>query len=136
MPLFISATNVQTGGARIFSLAELSIDVVTASAALPSVFRAVEIDGVPYWDGGYTVNRPTLPFLQTPEIDDVLLVQIKPVQRPDTPTSSQDIAARISEIGFNAALFAELRAVALLSEQGRFSAVKSAGTGIRMHRVS
>jgi NTE family protein len=136
MPLFISATDVQTGRARIFSWDELSVDVVTASAALPSVFRAVEIEGVPYWDGGYTSNPPILPFLQARETDDVLLVQIKPVHRPDTPTSSQDIAARISEIGFNAALYAELRALALLTEQRRSSAGEAAGPGIRMHRVA
>jgi NTE family protein len=136
MPLFISATNVQTGGARIFSLDELSADVVIASAALPSVFRAVEIEGVPYWDGGYTSNPPILPFLQARDTDDVLLVQIKPVYRPDIPTSSQDITARISEIGFYAALYAELRALAHLSEQARSAAGETAGPGIRMHRLA
>jgi NTE family protein len=137
LPLFLSATDVQTGRARIFSLDELSADVVIASAALPSVFRAVELDGIPYWDGGYTSNPPILPFLQTRDSDDVLLVQIKPVYRPDIPTSSQDIAARISEIGFNAALYAELRALALASEQGRSSrADEAGGRRIRMHRVA
>jgi NTE family protein len=136
LPLFLSATDVQTGRARIFSLDELSADVVIASAALPSVFRAVEIDGVPYWDGGYTSNPPILPFLQARDSDDVLLVQIKPVYRPDVPTSTQDIAARISEIGFNAALYAELRALALLSQQARSSTGEATATGIRMHRLA
>jgi len=137
LPLFISATNVQTGRARIFSADELTADVVIASAALPSVFRAVEIEGVPYWDGGYTSNPPILPFLQTRESNDVLLVQIKPVNRPDTPTSSQDIAARITEIGFNAALYAELRAVALLSETAEAGpADGSPYRPIRMHRIA
>jgi NTE family protein len=137
LPLFISATNVQTGRARIFSVDELSADVVIASAALPSVFRAVEIEGVPYWDGGYTSNPPILPFLQTPESRDVLLVQIKPVHRPDTPTSSQDISARITEIGFNAALYAELRAIALLSEAAEAGPADGFSyTPIRMHRIA
>jgi NTE family protein len=96
----------------------------------------VEIEGVPYWDGGYTSNPPILPFLQARDTDDVLLVQIKPVYRPDIPTSSQDITARISEIGFYAALYAELRALAHLSEQARSAAGETAGPGIRMHRLA
>jgi NTE family protein len=137
LPLFISATNVQTGRARIFSADELTADVVIASAALPTVFRAVEIEGVPYWDGGYTSNPPILPFLQARESSDVLLVQIKPVHRPDTPTSSQDISARITEIGFNAALYAEVRAVALLSEAAEAEPADGFPyTPIRMHRIA
>jgi NTE family protein len=131
LPVFISATDVQTGRARIFTLNELNADVVAASAALPSVFRAVMIDNTAYWDGGYSSNPPLLPFLRLDNTRDVLLVQIKPVHRPDTPTSSQDIAARISEIGFNAALHAEMRALALLNEQSA-----DPGRIIRMHRVA
>ena len=83
-----------------------------ASAALPPLFRAVEIEGVPYWDGGYTSNPPLLPFLQTSQTADVLLIQIFPLRREETPTSSREIAGRTTEIAFNAPLYAELRALA------------------------
>lgn len=135
MPLFVSATDVRTGRARIFSAGEMSADVIAASAALPSVFRAVEIDGVSYWDGGYTSNPPILPFLQKGESSDVLLVQIKPVHRPNIPRSQQEITARISEINFNAALYAELRAVALLDEGMSTAPEPGADRHIRMHRI-
>jgi NTE family protein len=135
MPLFVSATDVRTGRARIFSADEMSADVIAASAALPSVFRAVEIDGVAYWDGGYTSNPPILPFLQQGEAADVLLVQIKPVYRPDIPRSQQEITARISEINFNAAVYAELRAVALLDERMARADEPGESRHIRMHRI-
>jgi NTE family protein len=135
IPLFVSATDVRTGRARIFSAHEMSADVIAASAALPSVFRAVEIDGVAYWDGGYTSNPPVLPFLQQGDAGDVLLVQIKPVYRPGIPKSQQDITARISEINFNAALYAELRAVALLDERIATSDEPGESRHVRMHRI-
>ncbi len=79
MPLFIAATNVHTGRLRVFPREKIDADAVMASAALPYVFRAVEIDGVPYWDGGYTANPPIYPFFRTTETEDVLVVQINPV---------------------------------------------------------
>ena len=81
MPLFIAATNVHTGRLRVFPRDKINADAVMASAALPYVFRAVEIDGVPYWDGGYTANPPIYPFFRTTETEDVLVVQINPVVR-------------------------------------------------------
>jgi NTE family protein len=81
LKLFISATNVHTGTARIFSREEISADVVMASAALPYVFRAVEIEGVPYWDGGYSGNPALLPLIQSDGSSDVLIVQIVPPER-------------------------------------------------------
>ncbi len=56
--LFVSATDVETGRAKIFSNADMSVDVLLASACLPHLFQAVEIDGRAYWDGGYTANPP------------------------------------------------------------------------------
>jgi NTE family protein len=104
-----------------------------ASAALPPLFRAVEIEGQHYWDGGYTSNPPLLPFLQTKQSEDVLLVQIYPARREDTPTSSREIAGRTSEIAFNAPLFAELRALdavdRLAEKQGR------GARRLRLHRI-
>ena len=133
--LFISATNAQTGDLRIFHGPELTAEAVMASAALPPLFRAVEIDGVPYWDGGYTSNPPLLPFLQTSQSEDVLLVQIIPARRASAPTSSREIVGRTSEIAFNAPLFAELRALAavdrMAEEQGGRRARK-----LRLHHIA
>jgi NTE family protein len=111
--LFISATNVHSGEQRVFSRAEMSAEVVMASACLPLLFQAVEIDGVPYWDGGYSGNPPVLPFLRTTTTEDVLIVQINPLERDGAPTSASDIMTRLHELTFNAALLAELRALEL-----------------------
>ena len=80
MPLFIAATNVHTGRLRVFPREKIDADAVMASACLPYVFRAVEIDGVPYWDGGYIANPPIFPFFRTTDTEDVLVVQINPVR--------------------------------------------------------
>src|SRR5258708_38668760 len=84
IPLFIAATNVHTGRLRVFPREKIDADAVMASAALPFVFRAVEIEGVPYWDGGYTSNPPIYPFFRTTETEDVVVVQINPLPpQPD-----------------------------------------------------
>jgi NTE family protein len=111
MQLFIAATKVRTGRLRVFSREEITPEAVMASAALPYVFKAVEIDGVPYWDGGYTANPPIYPFFRTTDTEDVLVVQINPAVRMETPHSSQEIVNRINEITFNASLIAEYRAI-------------------------
>jgi len=109
--LFISATNVHTGRLRVFSGDHITADAVMASACLPLLFRAVEIDGVPYWDGGYMGNPALFPFFDATETEDVLVVQINPIERRATPTSSRDILNRINEITFNSSLLGELRAI-------------------------
>jgi len=81
LELFISATNVQTGELRVFTRAEITAEVVMASAALPLLFRAVEIDGMPYWDGGYSGNPVVTPFLRATATEDALIVQINPRER-------------------------------------------------------
>lgn len=91
LELFISATNVHTGRLRIFPRDKITADVVMASAALPLMFRAVEIDGIPFWDGGYMGNPAIFPFLQATDAEDVLVVQINPVTRPTTPRTTSDI---------------------------------------------
>jgi NTE family protein len=140
MPLFIAATNVHTGRLRVFSRDQINAEAVMASAALPYVFRAVEIDGVPYWDGGYTANPPIYPFFRTTETEDVLVVQINPVLRPSTPQSSQEIVNRINEITFNSSLVAEYRAIEFVRRLIDQGALKR-GTGpgeyrrINVHRI-
>ena len=108
MQLFISATNVQTGSVRVFTGDEVTIDAVMASACLPQLFQAVEIDGVPYWDGGFVGNPVIYPFLDHCESADVLLVQINPIVRKETPRTARAILDRLNEINFNASLLTEL----------------------------
>ena len=117
LDLFIAATNVHTGLLRVFRREEITADVVMASAALPLVFRAVEIDGEPYWDGGFTGNPAILPLISANKVDDVLVVQIAPMVRDTTPTSMRDILHRVSEITFNSSLATELRALEYFGRQ-------------------
>ncbi|MEM9223243.1 MAG: patatin-like phospholipase family protein [Pseudomonadota bacterium] len=111
MPIFLSATNVETGRVRVFQRDEISLDVVMASACLPFLFQAVEIDGTPYWDGGYMGNPALFPFFSRSPSDDVVIVQINPVVRPGVPRTAPEIMNRINEITFNASLLRELRAI-------------------------
>ncbi len=140
LQLFISATNVRTGRVRIFSREKITADAVMASACLPLLFRAVEIDGVPYWDGGYLGNPVIFPFFRTTTTEDVLVVQINPLVRQATPMSSSEIMNRINEITFNSSLIDEYRAidfVARLIDQGRLP--RGTGPGqyrrINVHRI-
>jgi len=140
LQLFVSATNVQTGRVRIFSREKITADAVMASACLPLLFRAVEIDGVPYWDGGYLGNPVIFPFFRTTSTEDVLVVQINPLARQATPTSSSEIMNRINEITFNSSLIGEYRAidfVTRLIDQGKLP--RGVGDGqyrrINVHRV-
>ncbi|MEM9098551.1 MAG: patatin-like phospholipase family protein [Pseudomonadota bacterium] len=111
MGIYISATNVETGRVRVFERDEITLDAVMASACLPELFKAVEIDGQPYWDGGYMGNPPLFPFFHGSPSNDIVIVQINPVLREGTPKSAQDIRNRASEITFNSALLHELRAI-------------------------
>ena len=139
--LFVTATNVHTGRLRIFSHEKITADAVLASACLPLLFRAVEIDGVPYWDGGYLGNPSIFPLFSKTQTEDVLLIQINPLARHTTPTSSQDIVNRLNEITFNSPLMGELRAiefVARLIDEGKLP--RGIGHGkyrrINMHRIA
>jgi NTE family protein len=140
LQIFISATNVQTGRVRVFPRDKITADAVMASACLPLLFRAVEIDGVPYWDGGYLGNPVIFPFFRTTSTEDVLVVQINPLVRHDTPMSSSEIMNRINEITFNSSLIGEYRAidfVARLIDQGQLP--RGVGPGeyrrINVHRI-
>ena len=111
MKLFISATNVHTGRVRVFNCGEITADVVMASACLPFMFQAVEIDGVPYWDGGYMGNPSLFPFFNSCISNDVVLVQINPIERKTTPKTAREIMDRVNEISFNSSLMKDLRAI-------------------------
>jgi NTE family protein len=134
--LFITATSVRTGRGRIFRNGEITADVLLASACLPTMFRAVEIDGEPYWDGGFTGNPTITPLVRETDAHDSILVQINPRERLDTPRTAPDILNRVNEISFNSPLMKELRMIALLRQ------VADPGSGegarwaqMRTHRI-
>lgn len=137
LTLFIAATNVFTGKVRVFTGREVTADVLAASACLPQLFQAVEIEGEPYWDGGYMGNPALFPLFYHPGPEDILLVQVSPIERRQLPTSVEDIDNRIDEIAFNGSLLRELRAVEFvdrLIETGQIVAGKRYRK-ILMHRV-
>ncbi|HMO30358.1 patatin-like phospholipase family protein [Enterovirga sp.] len=122
--LFVSATNVRTGKIRIFERHELRAEHVTASSCLPTVFHAVEIGGEAYWDGGYTGNPALFPLFYTTRTDDILIVQIDPVERPEVPTGMVEVQNRLAEITFGGGLLSELRAIDFVNrliDQGKLS---------------
>jgi NTE family protein len=134
--LFVTATNVRTGRGRVFRNAEVTPDVLLASACLPTLFQAVEIDGEPYWDGGYSGNPTMTPLVRECVASDTIIVPINPVERPGTPRSAREILNRLNEVSFNSALLKELRMIALLRH------VADPGTGegaawasMRIHRI-
>jgi len=138
--IFIAATNVQTGRLHIFPKEKISAEAVMASACLPAVFQAVEIDGVPYWDGGYLGNPVIYPFFRSTQTEDVVIVQINPLMRKKIPQTTREIMGRVNEITFNSALMAELRAIEFVNrliDQRRLPH----GTGpneyrhIKVHRI-
>ena len=137
LALFITATAVHTGQPRVFDCHDLSIDALLASACLPQMFRAVEIDGQPYWDGGYSGNPALWPLIYNTDALDVLLVKINPLLRPTTPQTPDEIADRVNEITFNASLVGEMRAINFVSrliEEGHIPSGEY--KHLRLHMVS
>ena len=114
--LFITATSVRTGRGRIFRNKEITADVLLASACLPTMFHAVEIDGEPFWDGGYAGNPTLTPLVRESDACDTILVQINPRERPEPPRTANEILNRLNEISFNSPLMKELRMMALLRQ--------------------
>jgi len=135
--LFVTATNVRTGRGRVFRNSEITPDVLLASACLPTLFQAIEIDGESYWDGGYSGNPTITPLVRECNSKDTILVQINPVERPGLPRSARDILNRLNEVSFNAVLLKELRMIALLrqvAQPDNSESVKWAD--MRIHRIS
>ena len=134
--LFVIATAVRTGHPRVFRRHDLSHDALLASACLPQLFRAVEIDGEPYWDGGYSGNPALWPISYGSDALDVVLVKINPLLRPDLPDTPEEIADRVNEITFNASLIGEMRAIAFVQKlvaQGRVDPDEY--KSLRMHMI-
>ncbi len=107
--VFVCATNVRRGRAKVFRLAEISVDAVLASACLPQLFHTVEIEGEAYWDGGFMGNPPLFPLVEETECSDIVIVQINPVNIGETPSSPYEIRDRINELSFNSSLLLELQ---------------------------
>lgn len=134
--LYVTATNVQTGLPRIFGSAEMSVEALMASACLPQLFRAVEIDGEFYWDGGYCGNPTIWPLIRHSASRDIVLVQLAPDSRAEVPHDAKEIRDRVGEIVFNSSLVAEMQAIHALrelaqSDDGRPSPFSE----LRLHRI-
>jgi NTE family protein len=114
--LFICATNVRSGKIRIFENPEITIEAVLASACLPQLFKAVEIEGEAYWDGGYMGNPAIFPLIYKGASRDVIIVHINPIRREDIPRSAAAVRDRENEISFNSSLMREMRAIAFVSK--------------------
>jgi NTE family protein len=135
--LFVTATNVQSGRGRVFRNKEITPDVLLASACLPTMFHAVEIEGESYWDGGYSGNPTITPLIRECTSRDTILVQINPVERTGTPRTAREILNRLNEVSFNAVLLKELRMMAMLrqfSSEGDSEGAR--WSGMRIHRVA
>lgn len=114
--LFITATHVTSGQARVFHCHEITTDVLLASACVPFLFQAVDVDGEPYWDGGYMGNPAIWPLIYNCQSEDVVLVQINPIHNERVPKNAHDIINRLNEITFNSSLVAEMRAIDFVSK--------------------
>lgn len=114
----VTATNVRTGLPRVFATGELSVDTVLASACLPQIYKAVEIGGEAYWDGGFSANPALYPLVMNSESRDVVIVQINPFVRQTLPRTAREIINRVNEISFNTSLVKELRTLALMEKAG------------------
>jgi NTE family protein len=114
--LFLSATNVRTGKIKVFENDAMSVDVVLASACLPYLFHAVEINGEHYWDGGFMGNPAIFPLIYNSGSKDVILVHINPIERKKLPKTAAEIFNRMDEISFNSSLMREMRAVAFVTK--------------------
>ena len=135
--VFVTATNVRTGKGRVFRNAQISPKVLLASACLPTMFQAVEIDGDPYWDGGFSGNPSMGPLIRECVSDDTILVQINPIERTGTPRSAREIHNRINEIAFNSSLLKQLMAGAMLRRVAQHATAEQRHWAVmRMHLVS
>jgi NTE family protein len=134
--LFVTATNVHTGRGRVFRNAEITPQVLLASACLPQLFQAIEIDGEPYWDGGYSGNPTITPLIRECASQDTILIPINPMERPGTPRAAREILDRVNEVAFNAVMLKELKMIALLRQVADAGNTEGAAwAGMRIHMV-
>lgn len=139
LKLFVCAANVRTCKPRVFTTKELTVETLMASACLPLLFRAVEIDGEAYWDGGYLGNPIIYPLIHECYSHDVVIVQVNPMNRDEVPTTSRDILNRINELSFNSSLVREMRGIATISkliEDGAVAANGAKYARVNFHLIS
>ncbi len=142
LKLFVAATRVRSGKVRLFRTAEMSEDALMASACLPTIHHAVEIDGEAYWDGGFTANPAIYPLMYECTTPDILLVLLNPLTRPEAPRSAEEIATRSMELGFSTTFLREMRMIAharAYIEEGRnwmpLGRFERRITGLRFHML-
>ena len=134
--LFVTATNVRTGRGHVFKNGAITPDILLASACLPTMFQAIEIDGEPYWDGGYAGNPTLTPLIRECKSQDTILVTINPIERKEPTRSAAEILNRLNEVSFNAVLLKELRMMALLRQVADPGNIEGAQwAGMRIHRI-
>ena len=114
--LFVGATRVRTGTLRLFENRELTSDALLSSACLPTLHHAIEVDGEPYWDGGYSGNPAVYPLIYRCKSPSILVVMLQPLTREDPPTSAQAIRSRLTEFQFNSSFLREMRSIALTKQ--------------------
>ncbi|WP_085308282.1 patatin-like phospholipase family protein [Planktotalea arctica] len=135
--LYIGATNVRSGKVKVFQGDEIGPDALLASACLPTLFRAVEVDGEAYWDGGYTGNPPLFPLFGPDLPEDILIININPLERDEVPQTPQAIQNRINEISFNSSLLRELRAISFVQRLlGEGSIAQGAMKQVNVHMIA
>jgi NTE family protein len=132
--LFVTVTNVKTGLPRVIANDAMSIDALLASACVPELFQAVELDGEWYWDGGYCGNPTLWPMIHSGLADDLIVVQLAP-EFSEVPTDGHGIRRRVGEIIFNSSLVAEMQAITAMRALAERNADSSHLLAIRMHRI-
>jgi NTE family protein len=134
--VFITASNVRTCKSRLFRTPEITVETLMASACLPLIFEAVEIEGEFYWDGGYLGNPAIYPLIHECASSDVVIVQINPLNRPEVPASARDILNRINEMTFNASLVREMAGIATITKLVESGALNDDRyTAVRFHEI-
>lgn len=133
--LFVAATHVRTGKLKIFENAELSSDALMASACLPSLHHAVEIDGESYWDGGFAGNPPVFPLIFNCEQEDIAIIMLHPLETTSTPSTADEIRERAAELSFNSAFLREMRAIAMSKQMIKKDWLHSGKLESRVHKI-
>ncbi|MBS1210495.1 MAG: esterase [Proteobacteria bacterium] len=138
--LFVAATHANSGHLKLFRNAQLSADALLASACLPTVHRAIVIDGEPYWDGAYAANPAVFPLFRFCDSRDILIVMLAPLEHERTPRGAEEIQQRTLALGFNNSFLREMRLLAAMRDMAAESGWLS-GTleqrllGIRFHLI-
>jgi NTE family protein len=136
LPLYINATHAKTGERKVFDAKEVSLDAVMASSCLPYIFKTVEVDGEPYWDGSLSGCPPLSPFIDNKHAHDIVVVQVHPRKIEDVPTAATDILDRMTEMSFNAVLDREVDAIAHQKKNVRVHRIEADDTLVGLGRAS